>query len=59
MGRPPFSWYGDADVGSAIQDVKKIVEKVETNKFDNSDLLELYKANAELLKALLEHEYKD
>lgn len=59
MGRPVASWYGNSDVGSAIQDIKFIIEKIETNKFDNKDLLKLYNANSEILKAVLNHDYKD
>lgn len=53
MGAPVFTWYG-GDVGSAIEDVEKVVEKIKTNKYDKKDLYNLYKANLELLKALLD-----
>lgn len=53
MGTPIFTWYG-GDVGSAIEDVEKVVEKIKTNKYDEKDLYNLYRANLELLKALLD-----
>ena len=58
MGRPNFPFYG-VDLGSAIQDIKKIVEKIETNKFGQKDLIDLYNANGELLKAVLSNEYEN
>ena len=59
MGIPFLPLYGNADVGSAIQDIKKIIDKIETNKFGASDLTDLYNANGELLKAILSHEYEN
>ena len=59
MGRPGWEIYGDADVGSAIQDIEKIVDKIKTNKFSNDDLVKLFNANNELLKAVLNNDYKD
>lgn len=59
MGRPGWEIYGDADVGSAIQDIEKIVAKIKTNKFSNEDLVNLFNANNELLKAVLNNDYKD
>lgn len=59
MGRPGWEIYGDADVGSAIQDIEKIVSKIKTNKFSNDDLVDLFNANNELLKAVLNNDYKD
>lgn len=53
MGLPVFTWYG-GDVGSAIEDIEKHVEKIKTNKFDKKDIYNLYKANLELIKALLD-----
>ena len=37
MGIPVATWYG-GDVGSAIEDVEKVVEKIKTNKYDKKDL---------------------
>lgn len=59
MGYNFYPVYGDADAGSAIKDIEKVVAKIKTNKFDKKDLLALYNANAELLKAILSNEYKD
>ena len=57
--RPFAPVYGIADVGSAIQDIKKIIEKIETNKFSKDDLIKLYNANGELIKAILSNEYEN
>lgn len=59
MGRPNIPFYGDADVGSAIEDVVKIIDKIKTNKFNKKDLLKLHNANTELIKALLSNDYED
>ena len=59
MGIPNFPFYGHTDLGSAVADIKKAVEKIETNKFGKHDILNLYKATAELINAVLEDEYKD
>ena len=59
MGLPNLPVYGLVDAGSAIQDIKKIVEKIETNKFGQQDLINLYNANGELLKAVLSNEYEN
>lgn len=53
MGAPFVTWYG-GDVGSAIEDVEKIVGKIKTNKYDKKDIYNLYSANLELIKALLD-----
>ena len=59
MGRPGIPLYGDFDAGSAIQDIKAIVAKIETNKFGAEDLIKLYNANGELLKAIVSNEYEN
>lgn len=59
MGRPGVPVYGNFDAGSAIQDIKKIVEKIETNKFTKHDLIKLQNANGELIKAILSDDYED
>lgn len=59
MGRPIVPLYGDADLGSAIEDIEKVVALVKTNKYSKADIIKLYEANAELIKALLENENKD
>lgn len=40
MGRPGIPYYGE-DLGSAIENVEKIIAKIKTNKFDKQDLIEL------------------
>lgn len=59
MGINIFPLYGNADVGSAIEDIEKVIAKIKTNKFGKNDILKLYEANAELVKAVLENEIKD
>ena len=59
MGRPFVPLYGNFDAGSAIQDIKKIIEKIETNKFSKEDLIKLYNANGELLKAVVSNAYEN
>ena len=53
MGWMGWPVYGE-DIGSAIEDAEKIIAKIKTNKFDNQDLVELFKANNVLLEHLLE-----
>ena len=47
MGIDWYPAYGKK-LGSAIEDVEKIIAKIKTNKFDEKDLLDLAKASAEL-----------
>lgn len=55
MGYHSFPVYGE-DIGSAIETVKKIIAKIESNKFDTQDLVELTKANDAIIHALEEHQ---
>jgi hypothetical protein len=59
MGIPIFPLYGKTDIGSAVEDIEKLVEKIKSNKFGKKDVIKLYEANAELIKAVLEDEIKD
>ena len=59
MGIPGKPLYGNVDLGSAIEDVEKIIKKFKTNKFGKKDIVDLYKANAEVLAAALSHENED
>ena len=54
MGIPGCKYYGE-DMGSAIQDAKKVIAKIETNKFDETDVLKLVAANEVLVKYALAH----
>ena len=56
MGRPILFLYGNEDVGSAIEDIEVVIDKIKTNKFDKEDLLKLHNANTELIKALLSND---
>ena len=58
MGYPSFPAYGE-DIGSALQEVEKILNHIKTNKFDNQDIIDLFDANNTLLKYLLKNEIKD
>lgn len=58
MGHIGWPVYGE-DIGSAVEDVEKIVAKIKTNKFDNKDLIDLFNANNALLKHLLETKNED
>ena len=57
MGIPNVPLYGE-DLGSAILDAEKTIEKIKTNKYSEKDLLVLVDANAEILKYLI-NEKKD
>lgn len=59
MGVPSMPFYGNADLGSAIEDIEKVIAKIKTNKFDNKEIIKLYEANEEVLKAIISNEYKD
>jgi hypothetical protein len=55
MGTVPFPIYGE-DIGSAIEQAKKIIAKIETNKYDKHDIVELIKANNVLIASLVEND---
>ena len=59
MGYINYPVYGNVEIGSAIKEVEKLIEKVKSNKFDKKDLLALYNANAEIIKGILSNEIKD
>jgi len=59
MGRPGRPIYGDADLGSAIEDVEKVIAKIKTNKFGKKDIVALYKATTEMVTAILSNDYED
>jgi hypothetical protein len=52
MGAPSMPWYGDADLGSAIESAEKIIAKIKSNKFDKEDLYQLDEALSEIKKAV-------
>jgi hypothetical protein len=56
MGRHTWPVYSDADLGSAIEDAKTVIAKIETNKFDNHDLVKLDAALAEIRAHLSKNE---
>lgn len=53
MGWGGYPVYGE-DIGSAIEDIDKILVKIKKNVFDKKDLIELFDANNVLLKYLLD-----
>ena len=40
MGRDGFPVYGE-DLGSSVENIEKVIEKIKTNKFDKKDLMTL------------------
>lgn len=52
MGAPGAWVYGE-DVGSAIETAKATIQKIETNKYDNKDLIELVKATNDIIVGIL------
>ena len=59
MGIPGAWLYGNVDLGSAIETVEAVIAKMKTNKYDNSDIVELRKALAEIDKAISTNETQD
>lgn len=59
MGKPFMILYGNTDVGSAIEDIERVVETIKSNKFGKEELVELLNANTELVKAIVSGEYED
>lgn len=50
----PFApFYGDIDVGSTIQDIKGLIAKIETNKYDKNDIVEFAKKNNDIIIAII------
>jgi hypothetical protein len=52
MGLPGVPWYGNVDLGSAIETAEAAITAIKTNKFDKSDLVELKKALEEIVTAI-------
>ena len=59
MGIPGMWAYGHLDLGSAIETAEAVIAKIKTNKYDNSDIVELRKALAEIDKAISTNETQD
>ncbi len=51
MGRPYAPIYGE-DLGSAIETAKKVIARIETNKYDKEDLVELAQSLKEILNVV-------
>ena len=49
MGKPGAPWYGE-DLATAIETAKKLIAKIETNKYTNETLKELADVNADIIK---------
>lgn len=54
MGRNGYPVYGEVDLGSAIETNKKVVAKIESNKFDKQDLIALAKSTFDITVAIIE-----
>jgi hypothetical protein len=52
VGYPGLPVYG-REIGSAIQDLEKVIELIKTNKFSKNDLLKIYEINNEIIKYLI------
>ncbi len=59
MGKPNFPIYGNADAGSAVEDIEKVVAKIKTNEFSKKDLIKLAIASNELLVSVLNNDYEE
>lgn len=51
MGRMGAPYYGEVDLGSAIQTAEVVIAKIKSNKFDKEDLVDLKKALSEIVEA--------
>jgi hypothetical protein len=51
--KPFMPVYGDVDVGSTIQDIKGLIAKIETNKYDKKDIVEFAKKNNNIIIAII------
>ena len=56
MGIPGMPWYGDTDLGSAIEMAEKAIANIKSNVFDKDDLAELETALSAIRKAVDESE---
>ena len=54
MGIPGFAYYGYVDLGSAIEDTKSLIQKIETNKYSKQDLIKLAQASNAILTFMLD-----
>ena len=54
MGIDNWPVYGEVDLGSAIETNKKIVAKIESNKFDKQDLIALARSTFDIVVATLQ-----
>ena len=52
MGIVGMWYYGNVDLGSAIETIEAVIAKIKTNKFDKNDLVELDKAITEIRDAV-------
>lgn len=57
MGAPGLWAYGEIDMGSAIETAKTKIAKIETNKFDNTDIAELVKAISDIAIATINYKH--
>lgn len=55
MGYPAFPLYGE-DIGSAIEDLEKVIAIIKTNKFSKKDLMKVYEINNTIIKHIINDE---
>lgn len=51
--------YGEVSLGSAIESADKAFQKIKSNKFDKQDLIDLVKANTNVIIAIIENEQEN
>lgn len=59
MGIPIVPFYGNADVGSAIEDIERVIAHIKSNKYSKKDIKLLIDGTLELVKALATDENKN
>lgn len=52
MGYVSWPVYGES-LGDAIEKAEKIIAQIKTNKFDNTDVLNLVKCNTAIIEAII------
>lgn len=58
MGKAGAPLYNE-DLANSIEAAKKLIAKIETNKYDKYDLIELAHLNAEIISYAIKNENED